>query len=104
SCPARGHREGELRKRKSVLLLVEDETQLGQWRMRLDLWGWHVLAATNLLAAIDLANANPECYLAVTNVAGPSGAESIGTLALGIERVLLFGGPKVPKCPHAHRV
>lgn len=93
-----------MRPRKKVLLLIPDEIQLSLWRMRLEVKGYAVLAAQNLLDALDLAKRNPDCLLAATNLTGAEGAEGLGSIAMTIKRLLLFGVKSVPSRTLAHRI
>lgn len=91
-----------MRPRKKVLLLATNEVEMDYWRYRMDIWLYEVLATTDLFDALELAEANPDCFMAATTVEGRAGADALLIVQNGIDRVLLFGMKEAPTTLSQH--
>lgn len=74
-----------MRPRREILLLMRNELELGQWRMKLELWGYRVTPCLTLAEALECLRFPID--LVVTSIPGSAGADR---LAKSMLKVLLF--------------
>lgn len=78
-----------MRPRREVLLLMRNEEELGQWRMKIELWGYRVHPCVTLAEAQEALRFPID--IIATSIPGSAGANALA--ARGVKIVVFDVGP-----------